>query len=73
MPLELARRGLDYYHCKEAALRERQAAVFGKVIVWRNPKPAADHPLRDAEQQALKMVKNLEKVIFHAPVVTLAL
>jgi TatD DNase family protein len=58
--------GLDYYHCKEAALRERQAAIFIKVIDLAESLslPLIIHS-RDAEQQALKMVKNLEKVIFH--------
>ncbi len=58
--------GLDYYHCKEAALRERQAVVFGKVIDLAESLnlPLVIHS-RDAEHQALEMVKRLEKVIFH--------
>ena len=58
--------GLDYYHCKDASSRERQAAVFSKVIDLAESLklPLIIHS-RDAEQQALKMVKNLEKVIFH--------
>jgi TatD DNase family protein len=58
--------GLDYYHCKEAALRERQAEVFGKVIDLAESLnlPLVIHS-RDAEEQALRMVKHLEKVVFH--------
>jgi TatD DNase family protein len=58
--------GLDYYHCKDAALRERQAVVFEKVIDQAESLglPLVIHS-RDAEHQALKMVKRLEKVVFH--------
>lgn len=58
--------GLDYYHCKNAPGRERQAEVFSRVI---NLAKSLDKPLvihsRDAEQPALEMVKNLDKVVFH--------
>jgi TatD DNase family protein len=58
--------GLDYYHCKDAPGRERQAAVFKKVIALAE---SAGLPLvihsRDAEQQALDMVKHLDRVVFH--------
>ncbi len=58
--------GLDYYHCKDAGSRERQAEVFRKVI---DLAKSLDLPLvihsRDAEQPALEMVKHLEKVVFH--------
>ncbi|OPY46747.1 MAG: DNase TatD [Methanosaeta sp. PtaU1.Bin016] len=58
--------GLDYYHCKDATGRERQAQAFGKVIELAR---SQDLPLvihsRDAEQQALDMVKHLDKVVFH--------
>lgn len=58
--------GLDYYHCKDAPSRQRQAKVFGRVI---DLAKSLDLPLvihsRDAEQPALEMVKHLEKVVFH--------
>jgi TatD DNase family protein len=58
--------GLDYYRCKESAIRERQFRVFGQVIDLAD---SAGLPLvihsRDAEQKALDMVKDLEKVVFH--------
>jgi len=58
--------GLDYYHCKEAAPRERQAQVFGKVIDLAESLalPLVIHS-RDAESQALEMVRHLDKVVFH--------
>jgi len=58
--------GLDYYHCKDAPGRERQAQVFGKVIELAKSQnlPLVIHS-RDAEQQALDMVKHLDKVVFH--------
>lgn len=58
--------GLDYYHCKDAPSRQRQAKIFGRVIELAE---SLDMPLvihsRDAEQPALEMVKHLEKVVFH--------
>lgn len=58
--------GLDYYHCKDAAGRERQAVVFKSVIALAE---SAGLPLvihsRNAEQQALEMVKHLDRVVFH--------
>ena len=58
--------GLDYYHCKDASGRRRQAEVFRRVIELAG---ALDKPLvihsRDAEQLALEMVKHLDKVVFH--------
>ncbi len=58
--------GLDYYHTKDAAVREHQAQVFRKVIDLAGSLnlPLVIHS-RDAEQQALDMVKHLEKVVFH--------
>ena len=58
--------GLDYYHTKDAAARDRQAQVFRKVIDLAGSLnlPLVIHS-RDAEQQALDMVKHLEKVVFH--------
>lgn len=58
--------GLDYYHCKDAPGRERQAAVFKKVIALAESVglPLVIHS-RDAEQQALDMVKHLDRVVFH--------
>ncbi|HOV51499.1 MAG TPA: TatD family hydrolase, partial [Methanothrix sp.] len=43
--------GLDYYHCKDAPGRERQAKVFGKVIELAKSQslPLVIHS-RDAEQ-----------------------
>ena len=54
-------------------LRERQAAVFIKVIELAESLslPLIIHS-RDAEQQALKMVKNLERLSFTATAVPLA-
>jgi len=58
--------GLDYYHTKDAAVREHQAQVFRRVIDLAGSLnlPLVIHS-RDAEQQALDMVKHLEKVVFH--------
>jgi TatD DNase family protein len=58
--------GLDYYHCKEAAQRERQAQVFRKVIDLAGSlgMPLVIHS-RDAESVALDMVRHLDKVVFH--------
>lgn len=58
--------GLDYYHTKDATVREHQAQVFRKVIDLAGSLnlPLVIHS-RDAEQQALDMVKHLEKVVFH--------
>lgn len=58
--------GLDYYHCKDAPGRERQTAVFKKVIALAESVglPLVIHS-RDAEQQALDMVKHLDRVVFH--------
>jgi TatD DNase family protein len=58
--------GLDYYHCKDAPTRNLQAKVFRQVIDLAKAlnKPLIIHS-RDAEQQALNMVKHLDKVIFH--------
>ncbi|OPY49939.1 MAG: DNase TatD [Methanosaeta sp. PtaU1.Bin060] len=58
--------GLDYYHCKDASGRERQARVFLKVIDLASSLglPLVIHS-RDAEAQALEMVKHLDKVVLH--------
>lgn len=65
--------GLDYYHCKDACARDRQAAVFGKVIDLAESVglPLVIHS-RDAEAQALEMVKHLDRVVFHCYSGTLA-
>lgn len=64
--LGIGEAGLDYYHCKDAGSRERQATVFRKVIDLAKSLnlPLVIHS-RDAEQPALEMVKNLDKVVFH--------
>ena len=64
--LGIGEAGLDYYHCKDAGSRERQAEVFRKVIDLAKSLnlPLVIHS-RDAEQPALEMVKHLDKVIFH--------
>ena len=58
--------GLDHYRCKDEAARNHQVQVFQKVI---DLAKSVDLPLvihsRDAEQQALDMVKDLDKVVFH--------
>lgn len=58
--------GLDHYRCKDEAARNHQVAVFQKVI---DLAKSVDLPLvihsRDAEQRALEMVKDLDKVVFH--------
>ncbi len=58
--------GLDHYHCKGHAQRDRQAQVFAKVIDLAESLglPLVIHS-RDAEQQALDMVGHLDKVVFH--------
>jgi TatD DNase family protein len=64
--LGIGEAGLDYYHCKNAPARQRQAEVFKKVI---DLAASLDMPLvihsRDAEQPALEMVKHLDRVVFH--------
>ena len=64
--LGIGEAGLDYYHCKDAGSRERQAEVFRKVIDLAKSLnlPLVIHS-RDAEQPALEMVKHLDKVVFH--------
>ena len=58
--------GLDFYRCSDPASRSYQADVFQKVIEVAR---SLDLPLvihsRDAEQQALEMVRDLDKVVFH--------
>ena len=64
--LGIGEAGLDYYHCKNAPARQHQAEVFKKVI---DLAASLNMPLvihsRDAEQPALEMVKDLDKVVFH--------
>ena len=64
--LGIGEAGLDYYHCKNAPARQRQAEVFKKVI---DLAASLNMPLvihsRDAEQPALEMVKHLDRVVFH--------
>lgn len=58
--------GLDYYRCTDAGARNRQVEIFKRVI---DLSRSVDLPLvihsRDAEQQALDIVKDLDKVVFH--------
>lgn len=58
--------GLDYYRCKDEPARIRQVKVFQQIIELAR---SLDLPLvihsRDAEQQALELVKDLDKVVFH--------
>jgi TatD DNase family protein len=58
--------GLDHYHCKDAGGRMRQAEVFKRIIDLAESLhlPLVIHS-RDAEQQALNMVKHLDRVVFH--------
>lgn len=58
--------GLDFYRCTDAAARNRQVQVFQQVIelVRSLDLPLVIHS-RDAEQQALEMVKAVDKVVFH--------
>ncbi len=65
--------GLDYYRCKDAAGRERQAKVFLQVIELARSLnlPLVIHS-RDTEQKALEMVKDLGRVVFHCYSGTLA-
>lgn len=58
--------GLDYHHCKDSHIREKQAEIFKKVIAIAESLnlPLVIHS-RDAEQPALDMVKHLDKVVFH--------
>ena len=58
--------GLDYYRCKDEAAREHQVQVFRQTIELAR---SLDLPLvihsRDAEQPALEMIRDLDKIIFH--------
>jgi TatD DNase family protein len=58
--------GLDYYRTTDSAIRHRQVQVFQRVADLAR---SLDMPLvihsRDAEQKALEMVKDLDKVVFH--------
>ena len=58
--------GLDFYRCRDPASRERQARVFLRVkeLARSLNMPLVIHS-RDAEQQALEMVRDLDKVVFH--------
>jgi TatD DNase family protein len=58
--------GLDFYRCQDKASRERQARVFLRVkeLARSLNMPLVIHS-RDAEQQALEMVRDLDKVVFH--------
>ncbi|NPV62091.1 MAG: TatD family hydrolase [Methanotrichaceae archaeon] len=58
--------GLDYYRCKDPSIRERQFQVFSQVIDLAKSSglPLVIHS-RDAEQKALDMVKDLDRVVFH--------
>jgi TatD DNase family protein len=58
--------GLDYYRCRDKTAREHQVQIFRQAIELAR---SLDLPLvihsRDAEQQALEMIRDLDKVIFH--------
>jgi TatD DNase family protein len=58
--------GLDYYRTTDPAVRHRQVQVFQRVADLAR---GLDMPLvihsRDAEQKALEMVRDLDKVVFH--------
>jgi TatD DNase family protein len=58
--------GLDHYRCTDTGARKRQAEIFRQII---DLAISVDMPLvihsRDAEHQALEMVKDLDKVVFH--------
>ncbi|TGC07216.1 TatD family hydrolase [Methanolobus halotolerans] len=58
--------GLDYYYCRTAAGRKRQEDVFSQVIELadRYNKTLVIHG-RDGEELALKMSRDLDRVIFH--------
>ncbi|HJH28131.1 MAG TPA: TatD family deoxyribonuclease [Methanosarcinaceae archaeon] len=58
--------GLDHFHCKTDAGRARQMEVFKKVIEIAETvdKPLVIHG-RDAEYEALQLVRHLNNVVFH--------
>lgn len=58
--------GLDYFHCKTDSGRARQMNVFKKVIEIAETvdKPLVIHG-RNAESEALELVRHLDKVVFH--------
>lgn len=58
--------GLDHFHCKTDAGRARQMEVFKKVVEIAETidKPLVIHG-RDAEYEALQLVRHLDNVVFH--------
>ena len=66
MAVGIGEAGLDYYRCRDEPARNRQVQVFLRIIELAR---SLDLPLvihsRDAEQQALELVKDLDKVVFH--------
>ena len=58
--------GLDHFHCKTESGRARQIEVFKKVIKIAETvnKPLVIHA-RDAEYEALQLVRHLDRVVFH--------
>jgi len=58
--------GLDHFHCKTDAGRARQIEVFKKVVEIAETvdKPLVIHG-RDAEYEALQLVRHLDNVVFH--------
>ena len=58
--------GLDHFHCKTESGRARQMEVFKKVVEIAE---TVDKPLiihgRDAEYEALQLVRHLDNVVFH--------
>lgn len=58
--------GLDHFHCKTESGRTRQMEVFKKVVEIAE---TVDKPLiihgRDAEYEALHLVRHLDNVVFH--------
>lgn len=58
--------GMDYYHCKSIPGQMRQVEVFKKIIdiAQSHDKTLVIHG-REAEDKALKLVQNLDMVVFH--------
>ena len=58
--------GLDYHHCKDPNLREKQERIFKEIIETTTTfEGAVILHARDAEEKALKIVENCDSVVFH--------
>jgi len=58
--------GLDYYHCKDPQLRERQERIFKEIVeITTTFEGAVILHARDAEAKALKIVESCDSVVFH--------